>query len=211
MHCMSSGAAGREPLVTIGVPVYNGERFLEATLDCLLAQTYRNIEIIVSDNASTDGTAAICARYAQRDRRVQHARTEINVGASGNIRRLAGMLRGEYFKLSNADDLVEPEFVARCVEVLESDPTVALVCTLSRLIDMDDRQLRNEPRGSLLAHPCADPAYQFHPGRGQGRHPARTVPAPWQLRWRGHGHAGCHLSARWNPSDPAGDVRSPHA
>jgi glycosyltransferase involved in cell wall biosynthesis len=140
---MSSGAAGRQPLVTIGVPVYNGERFLEATLDCLLAQTYRNIEIIVSDNASTDGTAAICARYAQRDRRVQHARTEINVGASGNIRRLAGMLRGEYFKLSNADDLVEPEFVARCVEVLESDPTVALVCTLSRLIDMDDRQLRN--------------------------------------------------------------------
>ena len=140
---MSSGAARHQPLVAIGVPVYNGERFLEATLDCLLAQTYRHIEIIVSDNASTDGTAAICQRYAQQDPRVKHARTEINVGACGNIRRLAGMFRGEYFKLSNADDLVDPEFVARCVEVLESDPSVALVCTLSRLIDMDGRPLRN--------------------------------------------------------------------
>lgn len=140
---MSREAPGHQPLVAIGVPVYNGERFLEATLDCLLAQTYRNIEIIVSDNASTDGTAAICKRYAQLDPRVKHARTEINVGANGNIRRLAGMFRGEYFKLSNADDLVGPEFVARCVEVLESDPSVALVCTLSRLIDMDGRPLRN--------------------------------------------------------------------
>lgn len=140
---MSIGAAGHQPLVVIGVPVYNGERFLEATLDCLLAQTYRHIEIIVSDNASTDGTAAICQRYAQRDPRVKHARTEVNVGACGNIRRLAGMIRGKYFKLSNADDLVDPEFVARCVEVLESEPSVALVCTLSRLIDMDGRQMRN--------------------------------------------------------------------
>jgi glycosyltransferase involved in cell wall biosynthesis len=140
---MSGGAAGNQPLVVIGVPVYNGERFLEATLDCLLAQTYRNIEIIVSDNASTDGTEAICMRYAQLDPRVKPARTEINVGASGNIRRLAGMIRGEYFKLSNADDLVDPEFVARCVEVLESDRSVALACTLSRLIDMEGRLLRN--------------------------------------------------------------------
>ena len=106
---MSREAPGHQPLVAIGVPVYNGERFLEATLDCLLAQTYRNIEIIVSDNASTDGTAAICKRYAQLDPCVKHARTEINVGANGNIRRLAGMFRGEYFKLSNADDLVGPE------------------------------------------------------------------------------------------------------
>jgi len=131
------------PRISIGVPVYNGEAHLPAALDALLAQSFQDFEIIVSDNASTDGTAAICQRYAQQDRRVKHARTEINVGACGNIRRLAGMFRGDYFKLSNADDLVDPDFVARCVEVLESDPSVALVCTLSRLIDMDGRPLRN--------------------------------------------------------------------
>ncbi|MBL8515265.1 MAG: glycosyltransferase, partial [Betaproteobacteria bacterium] len=68
------------PLVTLGVPVYNGEKFLEETLDCLAAQTYGNIEILIADNASTDGTAEICQRYQAADARFKHLRYEVNNG-----------------------------------------------------------------------------------------------------------------------------------
>jgi len=137
-----SQTTGR-PLVTIGVPAYNSGRFIGATLDCLLAQTHQNIEVVVSDNASTDDTQEIVRRYARLDGRVRYSRSDTNVGAAGNIRRLAGMITGQYFKLTNSDDIVDPEFVAQCVEILESCPDVVLACSMSRLIDMDGNALRN--------------------------------------------------------------------
>src|SRR6185436_6923974 len=108
-----------EPRVSIGVPVYNGERYLAATLDSLLAQTFDNFEIIVSDNASSDRTAQLALEYAERDSRVRYTRNPRNLGAGANYRRAFQLSRGQYFRWSAADDISAPESLARCVEVLD--------------------------------------------------------------------------------------------
>jgi len=130
------------PRVSIGVPVYNGAQFLRATLDSLLAQTYRDFELIISDNASTDDTGLICAEYAARDARVRYVRSDVNLGAAWNINRLVGLATGEYFKWAMADDSCRPELVARCVEVLDRDPGVVLACVRTVFIDESDRVVR---------------------------------------------------------------------
>ena len=135
--------ANGESRVTIAVPVYNGERFLAETLQCLVEQTYRAIEIRIYDNASTDRTAEICGQFARSDPRVRYFRHEVNVGAAGNTRRLGAAAEGTYFKLANADDLCARDMVESCVRVLESRPDVVLCCTQSRLIDANGDPLRD--------------------------------------------------------------------
>jgi glycosyltransferase involved in cell wall biosynthesis len=130
------------PRVSIGLPVYNGERFLRKTLDSLLAQSFRDFELIISDNASTDGTQTICAEYAARDSRVRYSRNAVNEGAARNMNRVVELSIAEYFKWAMADDLVAPELIARCVDVLDRDQTVVLACTRTAMIDEDDRVLR---------------------------------------------------------------------
>lgn len=134
--------ATAEPRVCIGLPVYNGERFLEETLQCLLNQSFRDVEILISDNASTDGTAAICERYAAADPRIRYFRNPTNLGSTGNLRRLGSLARRTYFKVANADDLCAPDFVASCVEVLDGDPDVVLCCGKMSLIDEHGHHLR---------------------------------------------------------------------
>jgi glycosyltransferase involved in cell wall biosynthesis len=109
------------------MPVYNGERFLRETLDSLLAQTYADFELIISDNGSTDGTQAICRDYAVRDRRICYYREEINRGAGWNYNRVVDLARGAYFKWAAHDDLCAPTYLERCVETLERNPAVVLV------------------------------------------------------------------------------------
>ena len=123
------------PRVSVGVPVRNGERFLAETLDSLLAQTYTDFELIISDNASTDGTEEICRAYAARDRRVQYRRSPQDVGVAGNYNRLFKQAQGEYFKWAAADDIHEPEYLERCLSVLEKDPEVVLAYGKARFID----------------------------------------------------------------------------
>ena len=129
--------------VSIGVPVYNGERFLEETLDALLAQSYRDIEILIADNASTDSTAGICAKYAAMDPRVRYFRNPVNLGSAGNVRRVGELARAEYFKLANADDVPLPNLVESCIAVLDRDPEVVLCCGRSRLIDANSVPIRD--------------------------------------------------------------------
>jgi glycosyltransferase involved in cell wall biosynthesis len=138
------------PLVSIGVPVYNGERFLEATLQSLLAQTFTDFEIIVSDNASTDSTPAICQRYMKMDRRVRYHRYEENVGSAGNLLRVVGLSSAPYFKLANADDLCSPDLLAECMQVLEASPEVVLCYARTVLIDENGGVLRNYEDGLHL-------------------------------------------------------------
>ncbi|MEB3335848.1 MAG: glycosyltransferase family 2 protein [Leptolyngbyaceae bacterium] len=114
------------PLVSIGMPVYNGERYLRAALDSLLTQTFKDFELIIADNASTDQTAEICQEYAARDRRIQYHRNERNLGATWNYNHLVELARGKYFKWAAHDDICEPEFLLKCVQVLEQDPSVVL-------------------------------------------------------------------------------------
>lgn len=128
------------PRVTIGLPVYNGDQFLAEAIDTLLAQTFSDFELIISDNASTDGTEAICRDRAARDPRIRYFRSDTNRGAMWNFNRVVELARGEYFKWAAHDDKHEPTYVERCVEVLDRDPSVVLACT--RLIDIDENDVR---------------------------------------------------------------------
>jgi glycosyltransferase involved in cell wall biosynthesis len=143
------------PRVTIGIPVYNGEAFLEETIASIEAQTFPHYEVIVSDNASTDRTEAICRAYAARDGRVRYVRNERNIGAARNFRQLVALAAGEYFKLANADDLCDPPLVAQCVAVLDAHPEVVLCYGKTTLIDGQGRVLERFEDNLHLPQPRA--------------------------------------------------------
>ncbi|MCC7176520.1 MAG: glycosyltransferase family 2 protein [Bryobacterales bacterium] len=123
------------PRVSIGVPVFNGENYLAAALDSLLNQTYRDFELIIADNASTDRTAEICAGFASADSRVSYLRNEVNIGVDENFNRVFRVSRGEYFKWAAHDDLCAPTFLERCIEVLDRDSSVVLCHPRAMIID----------------------------------------------------------------------------
>lgn len=123
------------PTVTIGLPVYNGERHLAEALESLLAQTYTDFEIVLSDNASTDGTEEICRSFAERDGRIRYERAEENRGATWNFNHVVELARGRYFRWAAHDDAVAPTYLERCVEVLDRDPRVAISHTKVEQID----------------------------------------------------------------------------
>lgn len=143
------------PRVSIGVPVYNGARFLRATLDSILAQTFTDFELIICDNCSTDQTETICREYAARDRRVRYFRNERNLGPAPNYNRCFEHARGELFRWNAADDVVAPDFVRKCVEMLDSDPTIVSAYTRTVLIDEDGKQVRKYDYDLELDHPWA--------------------------------------------------------
>lgn len=117
------------------MPVFNAERYLHEAVDSILAQTYRDFELIISDNASTDGTAAICSEYVRSDPRVRYFRNSSNRGAAYNYNRTFELARGKYFKHAAYDDLLAPTLLERCVEVLEANPAVVLCYSRMTIID----------------------------------------------------------------------------
>ncbi len=128
------------PRVSVGIPVYNGEKFLKTAVDSVLAQDYEDFEIIISDNASKDRTAEICSEYVAADPRVRYFRNEVNIGAVPNFNRVFTLARGEFFKWLPHDDFCHPNLLRRCVEVLDRAPrSVALVYPLSELVDEHGR------------------------------------------------------------------------
>jgi len=129
---MNSSGCAR---VSIGLPVYNGEQYLEEALESWLAQTYTDFEIVVSDNASTDRTEEICRSFAQRDPRVRYVRADVNGGGTWNFNRVVELSQGQYFRWAAHDDAVAPTYLERCVDVLDSDPRAALAHTRVELID----------------------------------------------------------------------------
>jgi glycosyltransferase involved in cell wall biosynthesis len=124
------------------MPVYNGERFIAQALDSLVGQSFTDREIVISDKASTDDTAAICAAYARRDNRIRYVRSARNVGLAKNFHRVVALSTGRYFKLANADDLCRPDLVARRVGVLDRHLEVVLCYGKTTLIDRDGQTLR---------------------------------------------------------------------
>ena len=132
------------PTVSIGVPVYNGERYLQSALDSLLAQTYEDFEILISDNASTDATEEICRAAIARDRRVRYVRNDGNRGVGFNFSRLVHDTNSRYFKWAAYDDLVAPTLLERCVEVLDdTSDGVVLVFPQTRIIDAEGVVVRD--------------------------------------------------------------------
>ena len=89
----------KAPVVSIGLPVFNGDKYLEQALESLLNQDFQDFEIIISDNASTDDTAEICRSYAAADNRIQYHRNECNIGSGPNYRRVFELARGEYLQV----------------------------------------------------------------------------------------------------------------
>ncbi len=129
----------KSPRVSIGLPVYNGENFLEEAIRSILEQTFEDFELIISDNASTDTSEAICRAYAAQDKRLRYFRNQENIGASGNYRRVFELSSGEYFKWAAHDDVCRPNFLLKCVEVLDQDPSVVLCYARTITIDAKGR------------------------------------------------------------------------
>lgn len=141
------------PKVTIGVPVYNGEAYLAEALDSILGQTFTEFELIISDNASTDGTEQICRDYAARDDRVRYIRQAQNAGAAPNFNLLIDLARGEYFKWAACDDVLHPDYLAQCVAALDRNPVAVLACPYTRVIAADARFVRDaKPVPKPYAH-----------------------------------------------------------
>ena len=125
------------PLVSIGVPIYNEARFLEEALESLLSQDYPNVEILISDNASTDATAAICERYASSNEQVSYERMTKNIGAVANFEHVRSEAKGEFFMWAAGHDEWSRDLVTESVAVLQRNPKAALAFATSYWIDAD--------------------------------------------------------------------------
>jgi glycosyltransferase involved in cell wall biosynthesis len=123
------------PRLTIGLPVYNGEKHIAEALDALLGQTFEDFELIISDNASTDGTEAICRQFEGQDSRIRYFRQPHNIGMAANHNFVAEQGRGELFKWASHDDLYARDLLRRCVEALDANPHIVLAHSWTAIID----------------------------------------------------------------------------
>lgn len=123
------------PRLSIGLPVYNGENYLAQSLDALLGQSYEDFELIISDNASTDGTADICRRYGKQDSRIRYIRQSRNIGLSPNHNFVFQRSRGDLFKWAAADDLYARDLLEHCVDALDEYQEVVLAHSWTATID----------------------------------------------------------------------------
>jgi len=123
------------PLVGIGMPVYNGERYVAEAIESVLRQTYSDFQLVISDNASTDRTGEICRAYSLADTRVRYLRNDVNVGAVPNFNRVFELTQGRYFKWAAHDDVMGPDLLSRSVDALEAAPDAAVCHTAIEYID----------------------------------------------------------------------------
>ena len=136
------GDGAAAPAVSICIPAYNYARFLPDAIESVLAQTFRDFELVIVDNCSTDTTAEVVARYAARDHRIRYVCNEVNVGAQENLNRCLRNASGEFVKVLCADDLLAPECIARMVAVFADHPKVSLVASSRQLVDATLRPIR---------------------------------------------------------------------
>ena len=130
--------------LTIGMPVYNGERFIREALDSVLAQTFTDFELLIADNASDDATPDIIAEYTAADPRIRHVRHERNLGSAGNHNYLVEQATTPLFKWAAADDLHAPTHVERCIAQLDEHPELIGAHTRTMRIDEDSRLIKPE-------------------------------------------------------------------
>ncbi len=117
-----------QPLVSIGIPVYNGEGQIENAVRSVMNQTYTNLQVIISDNASSDRTGSICERLSAEDPRVHYSKQPVNLGPSANFATVLDLARGEYFMWLGHDDWLSEGYIEACVGMLSEDPDVSLAC-----------------------------------------------------------------------------------
>jgi glycosyltransferase involved in cell wall biosynthesis len=147
------------PLVSIGLPVYNGAEFVRDAIASLVGQTYPNLELVISDNGSTDETEAICREAAAADARIRYHRSPVNRGLIWNWRNALALSTGPYFMWAAHDDFFGPAYVEQCVAALESRPRVPYVLAVSALMDAEGHDLGLEETRQRLDHPS--PSIRF--------------------------------------------------
>jgi glycosyltransferase involved in cell wall biosynthesis len=123
------------PRVSVAIPVFNGENYLAQAVDSILGQTFTDFELVISDNASTDRTEEICREFMRKDARIRYFRNAQNLGAAPNFNRCVDLAVGKYFKWAAHDDVCLPSYLKLCVDLLDSDDSIVLCHTASRLID----------------------------------------------------------------------------
>lgn len=132
----------RPPLVTVGLPVHNGARYLDIAVRSILNQDIEDLELVIADNGSTDATGDICAAHASVDRRVRILTSPANRGAAWNYSRLVANARGTFFKWAAHDDVLREDFLSRCLYVLEHEQDAVLCHTWAIGIDSEGRKAR---------------------------------------------------------------------
>lgn len=125
-----------KPLVSIMIPVYNREAIIRETLECAINQTYKNLEIIVSDNCSTDGTWSVLEEYEKKDNRIKIFRNKVNLGPVLNWKKCIDNLQGEYTKILWSDDLITLDFVEKTIDLFDEE--TAFVISGIRIFNSDD-------------------------------------------------------------------------
>jgi glycosyltransferase involved in cell wall biosynthesis len=132
-----------QPRLSIGLPVFNGEKYLAEAIDSILGQTFSDFELIICDNASTDNTQDICQAYSERDGRIRYFRNQENIGAVQNWYRTFELSLSEYFTAAAHDDFYHPEFMLKCVEVLDQNPAVVLCYARTKIIDENGKYVQD--------------------------------------------------------------------
>jgi glycosyltransferase involved in cell wall biosynthesis len=180
--------AKASPKLSIGLPVYNGERYLAQALESLLAQTFRGFELVISDNASTDRTPEICCAYAQRDPRVRYVRNPRNLGAVANFNRVFELSKAPLFKWASHDDLHHETYLEGCIRLLDENPDVVLAHSGTAFIDENGDIFRSSPvTGSYVDPKTAAHVVPDGPDIGDTRVAVKRF---WQVltraRWGTH-------------------------
>lgn len=143
------GTASAVPLVSVGMPVYNGEEHLAAAISSVLSQDYRDFELLIVDNASNDATAAIAARFAEKDPRIRYLRNDANIGFLPNFRKALDLAEGRYFTwLAHDDELTDPAYLSTVTAHLEENPGTICCHTAFYLLDNEvpgSRQVMSFP------------------------------------------------------------------
>jgi len=127
------------PKISIGMPVYNGENYLERAIRTVLDQTFEDFELIICDNDSSDGTEAICRRFADEDQRIRYIRHPENIGAAANFRYSFHESRGEYFKWAAHDDTFAPTYLEKTCRGLDEAPDAVLAHSITEIVDPDGK------------------------------------------------------------------------
>ena len=140
------------PLVSVGMPVYNGLPYLQESLESVLSQSFSDFELLISDNASTDDTWSVCQRFARDDSRISLFQNATNIGAAPNANGLFRHARGRYFKWAAADDLCDPTYLQRCVDILENRPDVTVCHAYPKFIDGEGAELPTRERSLNVEH-----------------------------------------------------------
>lgn len=140
------------PKVSIGMPVYNGERFIRKALDSLLAQTFTDFELIISDNASDDDTQSICNEYSKKYPRIKYVRHKKNLGAHWNFNFVTQNAKGKFITWLAHDDILEPMFLEETVQYMSQKPSTVLVASDFGIIDQNGTELGVEKLTKIRGH-----------------------------------------------------------